>query len=574
MARDGAGRKRRLVVGRVIHRGGGAGRICAVKGDPKSVVKLYHDPAKAGHYKPKIEAMLARPPELPAIERDGRRFVQIAWPTALLEDARGRFVGFVMPFIDLAHADSLDTLLVKALRQQRGWPENYAFRVYAAQNVAAMVAELHRLGHHIIDLKPQNLSVYKDTMYVAVVDCDGLSIAGASDRRFPGHQFTDGYRAHEGVRDGLDPEQLGEEQDRFALAVVLFQLLNNGVHPFQGVPTKRGMQLGTEQERINAGLYAYDASPNPYQGPSPASLHESLEDKTRALFHRAFTGRRRPSAREWRDHLRELIDRRILVPCKDNPEAHAHFSKGCGLCRLDQTIRQRAAAARQRPKAQTRQRAQPRRPGRVVFRHRTRARTRQTRGTAPPAPRRVGGIWQRTKRWLFGTPRRAPPGRKTDWAVMFLLHLVYGIFCLNLLAIALILVISFNQREFYWLADLVEGSEYLWDTGSTSRRGRLEAIVLMILFYGGCLTVGGLFVSYFTRATAPGTLAESHGTWVIRTFWLSIALALVSAVLTPVSWPFGVVFPPLQYLWLIYRCAKGTYLLKAGKPIPDPKAWL
>ncbi len=134
-----------------------------------------------------------------------------------------------MPFIDLSRADSLDTLLIKALRRHRGLPENYAYRLFAAQNAASMVTELHRLGHYVIDLKPQNLSVYKDNMYVAVVDCDGLSIDGGDGRRFPGHQFTDGYRCPEGARNNLEPSALGEQQDRFALAVVLFQLLKSGI---------------------------------------------------------------------------------------------------------------------------------------------------------------------------------------------------------------------------------------------------------------------------------------------------------------------------------------------------------
>ena len=33
------------------------------------------------------------------------------------------------------------------------------------------------------------------------------------------------------------------------------------------------------------------------------------------------------------------------------------------------------------------------------------------------------------------------------------------------------------------------------------------------------------------------------------------------------SWPFGVVFAPLYYLWLVYRCAKGAFLLNDFKPV-------
>ena len=345
-ARGLAGAQRPLTLGKVIHKGGGAGRIVAVADDPASVVKLYHDPATAAPYEEKIEAMLARPPALPPIVDGGERFEQIAWPRAIVEDNRGQFRGFLMPFIDLSQAAPLETLLVKALRRHHGLPENYAYRLYAAQNVAAAVAELHRLGHHIIDLKPQNLSIYKRSMYVAVVDCDGLSIDGGGTR-FPAGQFTDGYRAPEAVTGRLDPHELGETQDRFALAVVLFQLLNNGIHPFQGVPRRPGDTLGTEQERINAGLYAYDGRKGGRQAPSPGSIHDHFERETGELFRRSFATRYRPSAGEWRDHLRDLIQGGALQKCIANPEEHAHFSKGCGLCALEAGKTQRVTKARE-----------------------------------------------------------------------------------------------------------------------------------------------------------------------------------------------------------------------------------
>ena len=91
---------RRLKLGKVIHKGGGAGRIVAVSGDPSVVAKLYHDPRTAAPYEAKIAAMLERPPALPPIENGSQRFEQIAWPRAIVEDDGGTFRGFIMPFID------------------------------------------------------------------------------------------------------------------------------------------------------------------------------------------------------------------------------------------------------------------------------------------------------------------------------------------------------------------------------------------------------------------------------------------------------------------------------------------
>lgn len=566
IARAGDGRTRRLRVGGLIHRGGGAGRICAVAGDPAAVVKLYHEPAAAGHYKPKILAMLARPPDLPAIEEGGRRYIQIAWPSAIVEDASGGFLGFTMPFIDLGRADSLDTLLIKALRRHRGLPENYAYRLFAAQNAASMVTELHRLGHYVIDLKPQNLSVYKDNMYVAVVDCDGLSIDGGDGRRFPGHQFTDGYRCPEGARNNLEPSALGEQQDRFALAVVLFQLLNNGVHPFQGVPRRRGANLGTEQDRINAGLYAYGPSRNRLQGPSPASIHGYLEDATLALFRRAFESGYRPSAREWRDHLRQLIEG--LVRCPANPAEHAHFSKGCGLCVLDRTIRARTRAAGEpRPRIRRRPRAIPRLPRlRVVGRPTTRA--------APWAwgSRHVGGwLWRGLRGWLVGLPGPTPPLRPAGWGgALIVAYLVYALFAANLLAIAGILIIRAAPQEFYWLVDLAEALGAVLDEGGS----KLAALVLATVFYIVASTFVGLFLAYEIRKPAIGTLVESHLTWIIRSFWYFLPLGLLGTYVAFYHYPSGYFTMPLLGFWVIYRCARGLTVLIAGRPIPSPKALL
>lgn len=81
-----------------------------------------------------------------------------------------------MPMINMDEAVSLDHLMQKAIRTKLGLPEKYAYRVFAAYNVTSMVAAMHKCGHYIVDLKPSNVSVYKDTMMVAMVDCDGFQL--------------------------------------------------------------------------------------------------------------------------------------------------------------------------------------------------------------------------------------------------------------------------------------------------------------------------------------------------------------------------------------------------------------
>jgi hypothetical protein len=113
-------------------------------------------------------------------------------------------------------------------------------------------------------------------------------------------------------------------------------LLNNGIHPFQGVDVGPSDNPTTIQECIFAQLYAYGRAGHRSVRPVPPSTHAFLEDQTRELFDRAFTpGQTRPTSAEWRDHLSGLIKNKTLVRCSARPNDHAHFSKGCGLCALD-----------------------------------------------------------------------------------------------------------------------------------------------------------------------------------------------------------------------------------------------
>lgn len=108
---------------------------------------------------------------------------------------------------------------------------------------------------------------------------------------------------------------MGEEQDKFALAVIIFKLLNNGIHPFSGVPRKADSEMLTIQNRIEKYHYAYGLWPDAYQAPHPYSLHEYFDKETLELFERAFTkGGDRPSAYEWQEHLWKLMH--SLKQCK------------------------------------------------------------------------------------------------------------------------------------------------------------------------------------------------------------------------------------------------------------------
>lgn len=320
-----------ITLGTLINKGGASGKIYLIENMPEHVAKIFHNTEKSASNRQKLQAMLLNKPDFLSTSVNDRNFIQIAWPEALLDDERGYCVGYIMPLIDMKQAVSLDHLMQKAVRQKLGLTENYAHRVFAAYNVALMINALHKCEHYVIDLKPSNIYVYKENMLVAIVDCDGFSIKG-ENTRYPAEFVSEEYIYPEGM--SLSCAEMGEEQDLFALAVVIFRLLNNGIHPFSGTPKDKNAAMLTIQERITDYHYAYGLWPDSYQYPHPYSIHQYFNKETLELFERAFCKDcKRPTAFEWQEHLWKLIH--SLKKCLNNPNHAYYTSKGCGLCMIE-----------------------------------------------------------------------------------------------------------------------------------------------------------------------------------------------------------------------------------------------
>ena len=349
---------------------GGAGAVHLLERDASRVVKLYHPGVltrESDHYRRRIEAMLRLPPSLPPIRHGTQCYVQVAWPLALAREARsGRFLGFAMPVIDLFRTAALEYMLNARQATARQLRTSMAVRVTLCRQLAGVVAALHAEGHYIVDLKPINASFYTDTLYMAVLDCDGFSIADGAGR-FPAPQYTPEYLAPEFHAPGADPNDDPEAQDRFALAVVVFQLLNHGIHPYSGKAANASVP--TELwARVAADTYAYGGEPHPAVSPNLASTHDCLPAELRALFDRAFGSDRsaRPSAREWRDVLERYADSRsgALVECENVTEHYRFPGLSCPVCRrqalIDEASASKVASAPKGRAANTAQKARRR----------------------------------------------------------------------------------------------------------------------------------------------------------------------------------------------------------------------
>jgi len=341
---------------------GGAGTVYRIESGPYagSVAKILHD--KQTFVREKIEAMIALTPSSSWMSIYGKKVPQFAWPTHVLENAQGEGIGFLMPQVDTSMAVSMSEY-VELINTLPLADRSITLRVTVARNLAAALVEIHKKRHYFIDLKPQNIYVFKETGNVCLLDCDGYAIDGG---KFPAGQYSSQYLSPEILINRVDPRalSLNDFQDRFAFATLAFQLLNYGVHPFQGIPKDQCIEEANTDEFVKRGWYPYGLSPNPCILPARYSIHEYWDLKSRSLFDKAFEAPRpsaRPSAAEWTAHFDELIKQKAFSPCTSYPRdiIHIHFKgKDCFACGV--LLRsQGAAPTAQRPVAAPILTAQP-----------------------------------------------------------------------------------------------------------------------------------------------------------------------------------------------------------------------
>lgn len=305
------------------------------------VVKVYHN--RNQFDRAKIRAMLADAPALEYGNGFGPRMHKFAWPSHIVYNNANSPVGYLMPRIGSDASLPLNFFFERMLATAE-LPINeqsLTARVRIAYNISSLLAELHAHEHYVIDFKPQNTKVSVNGLYVTLLDCDSFSIHGR-DRRFPATNYSSEYIAPEALASRTRPQELLEHQDRFALAVVLFQLLNNGVHPFQGI-LRPGLDLPTTDDCVRAGFYPYGRAANPAVRPCVQSIHECFDDEIRRLFDQAFTGwpEGRPTASEWTAYFKSILDEKKLQRCEKRPNDPTHIrfrGKPCGLCHFDSVL--------------------------------------------------------------------------------------------------------------------------------------------------------------------------------------------------------------------------------------------
>jgi DNA-binding helix-hairpin-helix protein with protein kinase domain len=308
---------------------GGEAQLFVHPEDPQQIVKLWHQPTP--ERADKVRAMLANPPADPMAAQG---HVAIAWPTDRLATPRRQIVGFLMPRVEGVHP-IIDFFNPKT-RRQRSPLFNWFYLHRMARNLATALRALHERGYVIGDLNECNI-LASETALVTVVDTDSFQVWDATQGRL--------FRCRVGRPEFTPPELQGRSfaeinretvHDQFGLAIVVFQLLMEGTHPFAGVYQGQG-EPPTLPERIRAGHFPYAGEPHvPYTpvpiAPAFACLHPGLQN----LFVRCFRdGHQAPSLRpddlSWQYGLEEA--ELNLVSCHDNQQhIFSNHLSACPWC--------------------------------------------------------------------------------------------------------------------------------------------------------------------------------------------------------------------------------------------------
>lgn len=247
----------------------------------------------------------------------------------------GPAAGYFMPDLvsgGMLPADRIFQRKFRITHPQLGWHTLVA----AALSLSTTVARLHLAEWYVGDLALDNAFVDELSGSVTLIDVDSFSLPRGDGTRLPVLHFRPDNSPPEYLTGNADDAERGEHADRFALAVVIAQLLLEGHNPFVGTPLYN-LDDGESIETANIRR-GVDWINHPWliKGRPERIPAHVLPLAVRPLFVRAFIeGHRepsvRPTAEEWRTALIAAYEQ--LAGCEVNVRhAYDRSSPVCPWC--------------------------------------------------------------------------------------------------------------------------------------------------------------------------------------------------------------------------------------------------
>jgi DNA-binding helix-hairpin-helix protein with protein kinase domain len=197
-----------------------------------SCVKLYSEKYRTDENRKKIEFMIHNKP---LSHKLNHTVYTLCWPEQIVFDAKGKFVGFVLPLAwensvklySLCMLDKNNPNPVWLTKFARNISQGIKLRLKLIVNIAAAIHSIHSLNKYVfVDMKPENILVTEDAK-VSIIDLDSLQIAENKKVQFYAHVATPEYSPPE----ALNPKNnyIPVDWDRFSLAIIFYKLLF-GIH--------------------------------------------------------------------------------------------------------------------------------------------------------------------------------------------------------------------------------------------------------------------------------------------------------------------------------------------------------
>ena len=314
---------------------GTEGAVYEIKGKETIVAKVFHQKPSDSALEEKLQSMLNHPPS-----KIKNSTFRIAWPTDLIYQGPPgtQIVGFIMPRINTEQFQEIGVYLNPARRRMRtdnrtkGF--SYLHLLNLANNLAVCVSNIHENGHVIGDINSKNI-LANDRGQIAVIDTDSFQITDQHTQKI--HHCNVGSPEYtpphlQGIK--FSSVDRTDQDDLFALAVMIYQILIQGHHPYSGVPAhtkgRRKPIPTTITEKIKIGTFVHLDEPKMLQIATQSSTAIWKRLPLKRQFKRAFTrSDQRQSARKWADDI-EKIAQRVKI-CPKNSQ-HYYFGQGCTWC--------------------------------------------------------------------------------------------------------------------------------------------------------------------------------------------------------------------------------------------------
>jgi DNA-binding helix-hairpin-helix protein with protein kinase domain len=319
----------RITLGKKIGSGGEGDVYECLPLHKNEVAKIYHKPLERQKQEKLLLMARGCNDELKSIS---------AWPTDVLyATERGPVVGFLMPRI--SDYEPVHKVYGPTHRKEHFPHADWRFLVRTAKNLAAAFFVIHKFGYVIGDVNEGNILV-NDEACVRLIDCDSFQVRTRDQL----------YYCEVGVAQFTPPEILHTKHfrmermanhDNFGLAILSFQLLFFGRHPYSGVYAgKEDMPL---EKSIAEFRFAYGKnSPLKSIAPPPNSVGLSVvPSQVAGLFEQAFAenGARpdgRPAAGDWWDAFEDL-EKRMRRCTADSVHSYYSGLSACPWCKLEES---------------------------------------------------------------------------------------------------------------------------------------------------------------------------------------------------------------------------------------------